>query len=119
MSHAMGRVDTKANRTSPARSALVRIGALALLLVAVAAAGYKFGWFDYRQMLEHVLRLRRSHGVGVFTVGFVVAFGVGAALGVPGLPLTVVAGLLFGTVLGSALSWIGGMIGSIGGYWIA
>jgi uncharacterized membrane protein YdjX (TVP38/TMEM64 family) len=119
MSHAMGSVDTKPSRTPPARNALVRIGILALLLIAVAAAGYKLGWFDYRHVLDQVSRQRRSHGVGVFTVGFVLVFGLGAALGGPGLPLTVVAGLLFGTVIGSALSWIGGMLGSIGGYWIA
>ncbi|MEO7086138.1 MAG: TVP38/TMEM64 family protein [Gemmatimonadaceae bacterium] len=106
-------------KAPPARAALVRLGALALILVVVAFLGYQFDWFDPRHTLQHVATLRATHGIGVFSAGFVLAFGIAAALGVPGLPLTVIAGVLFGTVVGSALSWVGGMLGAVGGYWIA
>ncbi|HEX3865314.1 MAG TPA: TVP38/TMEM64 family protein [Gemmatimonadaceae bacterium] len=108
------------SRKAPAtRSALVRIGALALILIATSFVGYKLGWFDYRHTLAHVSRLRKSHSVAAFTIGFVLFYGIGSALGIPGLPLTVAAGLVFGTFLGVVLSWIGALIGAATGYWLA
>lgn len=101
------------------RAALIRIGGLALILGVAALIGYKLGWFDYQHTLEHVARVRKSHSFAWFAVGFVVIYGVGTSVGVPGLPFTVAAGALFGTLLGSALSWAGAMIGATLGYWIA
>ena len=90
------------------KSALLRIGALALILAAAAFAGWKLGWFDYRHTLQHVDRLRRSHSLTTFLIGFVLVFGLGTAIGIPGLPFTVAAGVLFGT-----------MLGAVFGYWLA
>jgi uncharacterized membrane protein YdjX (TVP38/TMEM64 family) len=101
------------------RSALVRIGGLVALLALASFIAYKLGWFDYRDTLRHVARLRRSYGLGVFTIGFVVVYGVGAAVGMPALPFTVAAGVLFGMVLGAALSWAGAMVAAALGYWTA
>lgn len=106
-------------RIPSTRAALLRIGGLALVLVVVSLTGYKFGWFDSQHAVEHITRLRRSYSPGVFIVGFVLIFGIGTSIGVPGLPLTVAAGAVFGTLLGSVLSWIGGMIGATAGYWLA
>src|SRR6185503_2579202 len=101
------------------KSALVRLGVLALILVVAGLAGWKLGWFDYRHALEHVARLRRSHSFVAFAVGFVIVFAIGTSVGVPGMPFTVAAGVLFGTLLGSVLAWIGAMLGSLTGYWLA
>lgn len=101
------------------RAALTRIGALALILIVAALVGYKLGWFDYRHALEHINRLRRGHSFAAFVIGFVIIYGLGTSVGVPGLPFTVAAGVLFGTMLGSALSWLGAMLGAITGYWLA
>jgi uncharacterized membrane protein YdjX (TVP38/TMEM64 family) len=101
------------------RSALVRIGALAALLVLASFIGYKLGWFDYRHTMRHVVRLRRSYGLGPFTIGFIVVYGLGAAVGMPALPFTVAAGVLFGTLLGSILSWVGALVAAAVGYWTA
>ena len=106
-------------RIPSTRSALVRIGGLVLVLVVTSLLGYWFGWFDYRHAFEHISRLQHGHSVVGFAVGFVLIFGIGTSLGVPGLPFTVAAGAVFGTLLGSVLSWFGGMIGAITGYWIA
>src|SRR5438105_4998989 len=106
-------------KTPRAGAALARIGVLALILIVTSFVGYKLGWFDYAHTLQHVARLRRSHGVSAFATGFVLIFGIGTALGIPGLPLTVAAGLLFGALLGTVLSWVGGMIGATAGYWLA
>lgn len=98
---------------------LVRLTPLALMLVAVGLIGYKLGWYEYRHAIEHIQRLRRTHSVVGFAVLFVIAFGIGTSVGVPGMPLIVIAGVLFGTLLGSILSWLGAMIGAVIGYWVA
>src|SRR4051812_22331393 len=91
-------------RTAPKTgAALMRIGSLAAILLAAAFTGYKLGWFDYHHTLQHVERLRRSHSFATFAVGFVIVYGIGTSVGVPGLPFTVAAGVLFGTLLGSVL----------------
>jgi uncharacterized membrane protein YdjX (TVP38/TMEM64 family) len=102
-----------------ARGALVRIGILALILALTSFVGYRLGWFDYRHTLEHVARLRRSHSFATFVIAFVAAYGIATSLGVPGMPFTVAAGALFGTLLGTALSWCGAMIGAAVGFWLA
>jgi uncharacterized membrane protein YdjX (TVP38/TMEM64 family) len=101
------------------RSALLRVGGLVLVLVATSLVGYHFGWFDYRHTLDHVAKLRRMHGFALFATSFVLIFGAGSALGLPGLPFIVAAGALFGTFLGSILAWLGAMLGSLLGYLIA
>ncbi|MDB4877524.1 MAG: hypothetical protein JWM41_3970 [Gemmatimonadetes bacterium] len=115
----MQRTSTGTRRLPSSRAALLRIGILVLLLAVVSFTGYKFGWFDYRHTLEHVARLRKAHSVAGFTIGFVLVYGIGTSLGIPGLPFTVAAGALFGTLLGSVLSWMGGMLSAAIGYWIA
>jgi uncharacterized membrane protein YdjX (TVP38/TMEM64 family) len=101
------------------RAALVRIGSLVALLIAASLIAYKLGWFDYKHTLEHVARLRKSHSVVGFTIGFVIVYGLGTSVGMPGLPFTVAGGVLFGTLLGTALAWAGSMLSATLGYWIA
>lgn len=81
--------------------------------------GYRFGWFDYRHTLEHVERLRRMHGFALFAASYILIFGIGSAMGLPGLPFIIAAGALFGTLLGSVLAWLGAMLGAVIGYLIA
>jgi uncharacterized membrane protein YdjX (TVP38/TMEM64 family) len=115
----MQRTSARVRTLPSSRAALIRIGTLVALLAAASVIGYKLGWFDYRDTLEHVERLRRGHSVVVFAAGFVVIYGLGTSVGFPGLPFTVAAGALFGTMLGSALAWAGALIGATIGYWIA
>ena len=115
----MPRQTIERRRFPPTRQVLFRVVPLALLLVAAALIGYKLGWFQYRDDLQHIQRLRRTHSVAGFTILFVIGFSIATSIGLPGLPLMVAAGALFGTVLGSVLSWIATMIGAVLGYWIA
>jgi uncharacterized membrane protein YdjX (TVP38/TMEM64 family) len=101
------------------RAAVLRIGGLALILIVASVTGYRLGWFDYRHTLEHVERLRRSHSFGEFVASFVAAYAIGTSFGIPGMPFTVAAGALFGTLLGSVLSWCGALLGAAAGYWLA
>jgi uncharacterized membrane protein YdjX (TVP38/TMEM64 family) len=101
------------------RTVLIRIGALALLLVVGTLAAYRLGWFDYSHTLSHIAKLRRSENLGLFLVGFVLAYGLLTSLGLPGLPFNVAAGALFGSVIGGVLAWMGSLLGGVAGYWLA
>ena len=111
---------TSARLRIPSTNAvLIRVGALALILAVASFVAYRLGWFDYRHTLEHVARLRKSHSFAGFVIGFVFIYALGTSVGIPGMPFTVAAGALFGTLLGSALSWAGAMAGAAIGYWVA
>jgi uncharacterized membrane protein YdjX (TVP38/TMEM64 family) len=101
------------------QAALIRIAGLAVLLVIGSFIGYRLGWFDYRHTVQHLDRIRRSHSTWVFALTFIVVYALGTSVGFPGLPFTVAAGALFGTLLGSTLSWIGAMAGAMTGYTLA
>jgi uncharacterized membrane protein YdjX (TVP38/TMEM64 family) len=116
---ARARLAARARSLPSTRAAAVRIGALVLLLVGASLIGYELGWFDYRHTLEHITRLRAHHNVLVFSVGFVLVYGLGTSIGLPGLPFTVAAGVIFGTVLGSTVSWFAELVSAAAGYWIA
>jgi uncharacterized membrane protein YdjX (TVP38/TMEM64 family) len=90
----------------------------ALLLIATLIA-YTLGWFDYEHTLQHVARLQRSHSLVEFTVGFIIVYGLGTCVGLPGLPFTIAAGALYGTLLGTVLAWAGSLVSAMIGYWIA
>jgi uncharacterized membrane protein YdjX (TVP38/TMEM64 family) len=115
----MQRVTTDRRRFPRTRDVLFRVIPLVATLVIVAFIAYKLGWYEYRDALDHIQRLRKAHSVVGFTVAFVIAFGIGTSLGVPGFPLIVTAGALFGTLIGTVISWCGAMIGAAIGYWIA
>jgi uncharacterized membrane protein YdjX (TVP38/TMEM64 family) len=101
------------------RTVLIRVGALALMLIVGMLVAYRLGWFDYSDTLAHIARLRRSQNLGLFLVGFVLAYGLLTSLGLPGLPFNVAAGALFGSVLGGLLAWMGSVLGATAGYWLA
>ena len=107
---------TNAPRT---QAAVIRIAGLAVLLLVGSYVGYRLGWFDYRHTVQHLDRIRRSHSVWVFGIAFIGVYALGTSVGFPGLPFTVAAGAIFGTLLGSTLSWLGAMIGSMIGYTVA
>ena len=115
----MQRSTPDTGRLPKTREVLVRVLPLALLLLAATLVGYRLGWFDYRHALEHVQRIRRAHTFVGFAVGFTLAVGLGTAIGIPGLPLMVAAGVAFGGLAGAIVSWVGTLISATLGYWIA
>jgi uncharacterized membrane protein YdjX (TVP38/TMEM64 family) len=115
----MGSPDNAVKPKSRIRSALWRIGGLAALVIAVTIVAHRLGWLDYQHTLLHVENIRRKHSLIAFIAGTIVVFGLGTAIGLPGLPFTVVAGVLFGTMLGTLLSWVGALLGATVGYWVA
>ena len=111
---------TRDNRRLPkTRDVLVRVLPLVALLLVATIVGYRLGWFDYRHALEQVQRVRRAHSFVGFAIFFTLAVGLGTAIGIPGMPLMVAAGVAFGGLLGAIISWSGAMISATIGYWIA
>jgi uncharacterized membrane protein YdjX (TVP38/TMEM64 family) len=110
---------TTARIRPSSRAALIRIGVLVALLIAASLIGYRLGWFDYRHTLTHLDRIRQGHSPVLFCIGFAIIYGIGTSVGFPGMPFTVAAGALFGTLLGSLLAWVGAIAGACLGYWIA
>jgi uncharacterized membrane protein YdjX (TVP38/TMEM64 family) len=115
----MGTATAERKRIPKTRDVLMRVVPLFLLLALAAIAAYKLGWLDYRHTLERVQGLRRGHSFGGFVIGFTLLVGIGTAIGIPGLPLMVAAGAVFGTLLGAIVSWVGALMSATIGYWVA
>ena len=114
----MPRTPSPATAPRP-RGALLRIGALVLLVAIGTFGAHKLGWFDYSHMLARIQRIRRSENAALFLPASVIAYAVLTSLGLPGMPLNVAAGVLFGGVIGGAIAWTGSMLGAVIGYWVA
>jgi uncharacterized membrane protein YdjX (TVP38/TMEM64 family) len=106
----------------PARSArksVLRVAVLVLIIAGALVAAYRTGWLDYHAMLSRVAAMRHSSNVAGFSLLFVLVYGIAGAVGMPGTPMTVAAGALFGTAQGTLLSWAGAMLSAALGYWVA
>lgn len=101
------------------RGAVLRIGALAVLVVVLTVLGYRFGWFDARRVLSMIEHLQSGRDQLSLVASFIVLCTVATALGFPALPFTVAAGALFGHLWGSILGWGAAVFGAIVGYWLA
>lgn len=101
------------------RSLLLRMASLALIIVVLSLVAYRMGWFDVRRATAALARLQT--GRDMFTVGaiFFFLFALTTSVGFPALPFTVAGGAIFGHLLGSALSWAAGLVGTMLGYALA
>jgi uncharacterized membrane protein YdjX (TVP38/TMEM64 family) len=115
----MSTTTTAPTGTTTRRRALLRLGTLAIVLAAVAVAAARTGLLDLRDPATLLATIERVRTVPFVHVLFVLAYGVVAAFGLPALPFTLAGGILFGTVTGSALNWLGATIGATGTYLLA
>ena len=100
-------------------TAVVRVAALLAVLAATFFVAKSRGWLDYEHVAAVVRELRTGQDRGTAAAIYVASFGAAVALGFPATPAILVGGALFGAGLGSVLSWAGGMIASVAGYWLA
>jgi uncharacterized membrane protein YdjX (TVP38/TMEM64 family) len=107
------------SKSPPTRVVLVRIGGLAVILAIASLIAYALGLFDYRHAAEHISNLRHTHNTVAFAMLFVLVYAGATSVGVPALPFTVAAGVIFGAMPGAALSWLGVLLGAAGGYLLA
>ena len=107
------------DRRRTRRIVLLRIAALGAIIVALSLLAYRLGWFDLRRATATLAKLQT--GRNTFTVGviFFVLFAVTTAVGFPALPFTVAGGAIFGHLVGSALSWVAAVVGTMLGYALA
>ena len=101
------------------RRAIVRLGMLAVVLAAVAVTASRSGLLDLRDPATLLATIDRVRDVPYVQVLFVLAYAVVAAFGLPALPFTLAGGILFGTVTGSALNWVGATLGATGTFLLA
>jgi len=84
--------------------------------VATLPLAIRYIPFLFDQM--HLVEFVKSHGYWGSTI-FILLHIVATVLGVPGVILTVVGGLIFGLIWGSALSLVGATLGAMGAFWMA
>ncbi len=116
-------LDTKAmasdEKTRTRRVVLLRIAALAAVIVLLTVVAYRLGWFDLRRATATVERLQSGRDRLSVAVLFFVIFAATTAVGFPALPFTVAGGVIFGHLMGSALSWAAALVGTMLGYALA
>ncbi|MFN2566026.1 MAG: TVP38/TMEM64 family protein [Gemmatimonadaceae bacterium] len=100
-------------------AAVLRLAALAALLLGAALAWWKFGPTDLETLRAAARRARAMRDAGWSKPAFLLVYTVVASLGLPITPLTLAAGFIFGALVGASLSWAGAVIGAAGGYLIA
>lgn len=101
------------------RTVLLRVAALAALIVVLTVAGYLFGWFDLTRVTRMIERLQSGKDAVTVAVLFFVVYSALTAVGFPALPFTVAGGAIFGHVRGTLLSWGAGIMGAMLGYLLA
>ena len=98
---------------------LLRVATLASVIVLLTLIAYRVGWFDLRKATTMLAQLQSGRGRLSVAVLFFLIFASTTAFGFPALPFTVAGGVLFGHLLGSGLSWIAALVGTMLGYALA
>ena len=104
----------------PSRSgAVLRLAALAALLVGAALVWWEFGPTDLASLRAVARKARAMRDSGLTGPAFFLLYTAAGSLGLPITPLTLAGGVIFGAVIGAALSWAGAIAGAAGGYLLA
>ena len=101
------------------RVVFLRIALLGGIVIALSFVAYRMGWFDLRRATAAIARLQTGRNTFTVAAIFFVLFAVTTAVGFPALPFTVAGGAIFGHLIGSALSWVAALVGTMLGYALA
>ena len=97
--------------------ALLRLAILAAIVSVAMYAAWRAGFLTSAARAKGILfGLRRVPGIPFWFMG---TYALTAALGVPPAIMTLAGGAVFGTTLGVAYSWMGAVVGALGGYGLA
>ena len=110
---------SRASNKRTRRVVILRIAALAALVVVLTIAGYVLGWFDLARVTKTIERLQDGKNAVTVAVSFFLAYSALTAIGFPALPFTVAGGAIFGHVRGTLLSWAAATVGTMLGYLLA
>jgi uncharacterized membrane protein YdjX (TVP38/TMEM64 family) len=103
-------------RPTSRRAAVIRLAALAGLLLGAAVVWSQLGPTDLESLRAFARRARATRDAGWAAPAFVLLYTMVGSLGLPITPLTLAAGVIFGAALGATLSWTGAVAGAAGGY---
>ncbi len=104
--------------TSRARPYL-KIVAFVLVVGAAFLLARHFGAFRYTDVHELAAAVQRVRGVSFIAPLFVLIYTLATTFGLPGTPLTLAGGAIFGFAYGTLLNWLGATLGSLGAYTLA
>lgn len=94
-----------------------------VLLVAILALAWlvadRTGLLAFADPERLNAAVQAARGVAWAAPAFVVLYAVVASLGLPGTPLTLAGGAIFGTVAGTGLNWLGATLGATGAFLLA
>jgi len=86
-----------------------------VVLVAFLFKTTSIGYYFSREFIENLLAQ-----MGAFApLGFILVYTIATVLGVPGTIITLLGGVLFGTLLGGVLVVIGATLGACGAFFVA
>ena len=106
-------------RPTSRREAVLRLALLVALLGGAALLWWRLGPTDLGALRDVARRARAVRDTGWAAPTFVLVYAAAGTFGIPITPLTLAAGVIFGTVLGATLSWVGAVGGAAGGYLLA
>lgn len=95
---------------------------LAVLLLVIAGAyllAERLGLLAYANPTKLGEAVRAAREVSWAAPAFVLIYAGVAALGLPGTPLTLAGGAIFGAVAGTGLNWLGATLGATGAFFLA
>jgi uncharacterized membrane protein YdjX (TVP38/TMEM64 family) len=101
------------------KSAMLKLVILAGIIVAVVLTARALGLGRYTDPAVLVGAIRDSRSLPAAPLLFILAYAVVASFGLPGTPLTLAGGAIFGVVGGTLYNWIGASIGATGAYLLA
>ena len=101
--------------TPPPRSrGLIRLGAFLGVLAAAWFIADRTGLLAYADPARIGEAVRAAREVPWAAPVFVIVYAVVATLGLPGTPLTLAGGAIFGAAAGTGLNWLGASLGATG-----
>lgn len=109
--------DAHLHMISQRAQAIARLTLLAAIIAVALIGAWRMGLLNDPARAKVALQNLRQ--VRHLPVVFVTVYAFTAAIGVPPMVLTLAAGALFGTRYGIMYSWIGALLGAMGGYVLA
>jgi uncharacterized membrane protein YdjX (TVP38/TMEM64 family) len=106
-------------RPASRRVAVSRLAILAALLIGAALVWWRYGPTDLATLRVLVQRVSAMREAAWVPPVFALAYAAAASFGLPITPLTLAAGVIFGSILGAVVSWAGAVAGAAGGYLLA
>lgn len=104
---------------TPHERPYLKIAAFVVVIGAAFLLARHFGAFRYTDVHALAAAVQRVRGVSFIAPLFVLIYALATTFGLPGTPLTLAGGAIFGFAYGTLLNWMGATIGSLGAYTLA